>query len=82
MTNQTAPAAPRDNLLGVCHALGDMFGFNPLFLRIALLMAVMINAEVALGAYFIAGIAVLLAKLATRERKPSAKKRALILAHA
>jgi len=82
MTNQTAPAAPRDNLLGVCHALGELFGFNPLFLRIALLLALIVNAEMALGAYLIAGVAVLLAKLATRERAKSANKRALTLTHA
>ena len=66
MSNQIANESPRDNLFGICHALGDIFGFNPLFLRIALLVGVMLNAEYALVAYFAAGIAVLVAKLATR----------------
>ena len=78
MTNQTAPAdSPRDNLFGVCHALGEIFGFNPLFLRLAFLVTVMLNAEIALVAYFGAGIAVLIAKLATR----SASKRAAKAKH-
>ena len=66
MSNQIANESPRDNLFGICHALGDIFGFNPLFLRVALLVGVMLNAEYALVAYFAAGIAVLVAKLATR----------------
>jgi len=80
MSSQTAPAqSPRDNLFGICHALGDTFGFNPLYLRIALLVAVMVNAEATLVAYFAAGIAVLVAKLATRSmNKRAAAAKALI----
>ena len=70
------------NLFGICHALGETFGFNPLFLRVALLVGVMINAEVALIAYFTAGIAVLAAKLATRDRRKTASKRTLALTRA
>ena len=67
MSNQTAPAqSPRDNLFGICHALGETFGFNPIYLRIVMLVVVMLNAEAALIAYFGAGIAVMAAKLATR----------------
>jgi len=66
MSNQIANESPRDNLFGICHALGEIFGFNPIFLRVALLVGVMLNAEYALVAYFAAGIAVLVAKLATR----------------
>jgi phage shock protein PspC (stress-responsive transcriptional regulator) len=77
MTNQNAPVA-RDNLLGVCHAIGDTFGFNPLYLRLVLLVAVMLNAEVAIGAYAVAGIAVLAAKLATRSSAKRANTHALI----
>jgi len=82
MSNQTAPAAARDNLFGICHALGETFGFNPLFLRIALLIAVMVNAEATLIAYFTAGIAVLVAKLATRTPRKTGSKRPLVLTRA
>jgi len=80
MSSQTAPAdSPRDNLFGICHAIGETFGFNPLYLRIALLLAVLVNAEDALLAYFAAGIAVLVAKLATRSTtKRAAKAKTLI----
>jgi phage shock protein PspC (stress-responsive transcriptional regulator) len=81
MTNQTAPAQQRDNLLGICHALGETFGFNPLFLRLALLAGVMIDAEMSLIAYFGAGVAVLVAKLAAPDRSKAARKaRTLTLA--
>jgi phage shock protein PspC (stress-responsive transcriptional regulator) len=76
MTNQNAPIA-RDNLLGVCHAIGDTFGFNPLYLRLVLLVGVMLNAEIAVAAYAVAGIAVLAAKLATRSSGKRANTRAL-----
>jgi len=80
MTSQTAPAqSPRDNLFGICHALGETFGFNPLYLRIALLVAVIADAEATLLAYFAAGIAVLVAKLATRSGgKRAARAKTLI----
>ena len=78
MTSPTATDSPRDNLLGICHALGETFGFNPLFLRIALLVGVMVNAEVTLIAYFAAGIAVMAAKLATRSNSKRAKAKTLI----
>ena len=82
MSTQTAPAqSPRDNLFGICHALGDTFGFNPLYLRIALLLAVMLNAEATLIAYFAAGVAVMVAKLATRSGSKRAVK-AKMLVHA
>lgn len=67
MKSQPSSASvPHDNLFGVCHALGETFGFNPIYLRVALLIVVMLNAEAALIAYFAIGIAVTVAKLATR----------------
>ncbi len=66
MTNQTASAAAhRDNLFGICHALGETFGFNPLYLRLLLLVGIMLDAKLALLAYVVAGVAVLIAKAAT-----------------
>lgn len=80
MSNQTAPAqSPRDNLFGICHALGETFGFNPIYLRVVLLATVMLNAEAALAAYFSAGVAVGVAKLATRSSgKRTAKAKLLV----
>ena len=77
MSNQTAPAPQLENLFGICHELGTTFGFNPLYLRLALLAAVMVNPEATLIAYFMAGGAVLIAKLATRSSSKSIDKRVL-----
>jgi len=74
MSNQTPAESPRDNLFGICHTLGETFGFNPIYPRVALLGAVMLDAEMALIAYFSAGVAVMIAKLATRSSGKRAAK--------
>jgi len=62
-TANSAPAPKLDNLLGVCHALGEAFGFNPLYLRIAIVFGILVNFEVTAIAYAVAGVAVLTANL-------------------
>jgi phage shock protein C len=65
-TTNDAPAQKLDNLFGVCHALGEAFGFNPLYLRIAIVFGILINFEVTAIAYAVAGVAVLTANLITK----------------
>jgi phage shock protein PspC (stress-responsive transcriptional regulator) len=72
MQSSHAPAAKLDNLLGICHTVGETFGFNPLFLRVALILAFMVNAPLALGLYALMGIATLAGVVGTlrfRRRK-------------
>lgn len=57
-----APAA-KDNLFGICHAIGEDLGINPLFLRVPLAIALLWNPWVVLGAYAFMGVAVLLSRL-------------------
>ena len=72
MTANTAPQP--DNLLGICHALGETFGFNPIFLRLALLFGLVVAPEAAVIAYAVAGVAVLASKLLVRSTsKPLVK---------
>jgi phage shock protein PspC (stress-responsive transcriptional regulator) len=66
MTTHTTPQ--QDNLLGICHALGETFGFNPLYLRLALLPPLVIVPQFTLLAYAAAGVAVLASKLLVRSR--------------
>ena len=72
-TDHAATQKP-DNLFGVCHALGEAFGFNPLILRIAIVFGILINAEVTMIAYAAAGLAVLSAHavvhMTSRRRTP------------
>ncbi|HWI87522.1 MAG TPA: PspC domain-containing protein [Sphingomonas sp.] len=66
MKTETAHPAAQDNLLGICHALGETFGFNPIFLRLVLMVGVIVSPQITVIAYLVAGIAVLVATLVTR----------------
>src|SRR5688572_3979116 len=62
-SKQPSLFARDDTLLGVCEAIGEDFGFNPLYLRVAL-GVMMIWAPVAvITAYVAAGAVVLLSRL-------------------
>ena len=50
-------------ILGVCEAIGEDFGFNPIFLRIPLAVCVIWSPLVAFGSYFALGAIVLLSRL-------------------
>ena len=64
MTDHTAtPAAARDNLFGVCAALGEDFGFNPLWLRLGFAVALLFSLEKVLLAYAALGVLVLVSRL-------------------
>jgi phage shock protein PspC (stress-responsive transcriptional regulator) len=45
------PLARDDTLLGACYAIGEDFGFNPLYLRILFAFGVLSSPAVALTAY-------------------------------
>ena len=47
-----------DTLLGVCFALGEDFGFNPVYLRVPLAAIVLWSLPAALGAYAALGVLV------------------------
>lgn len=69
---QSDSPARKDNLLGICHAIGEDFGFNPIFLRIPLAAAIIVSAKWTLIAYAAMGVAVLASRLLIR--KPKAAK--------
>ena len=50
-------------ILGVCEAIGEDFGFNPVLLRIPLAASVIVNPIIAIGTYFALGLAVLASRL-------------------
>ena len=50
-------------IFGVCEAIGEDFGFNPVFLRIPLAAMVIWNPLVAFGSYFGLGAVVLVSRL-------------------
>jgi len=61
MTTPTVPA--RDNLLGICHATAQTFGFDPILLRVALMLGLLLDFEAALVTYAVMGLAVVAASL-------------------
>jgi len=58
------PALPfrSDTILGVCEALGQDFGFNPTYLRVALASLVLWNSFAAIGIYLALGVGVALSR--------------------
>ena len=72
MTTKTTNLFRRDDtIFGVCQAIGDDFGFNPLWLRIALAVPVMFQSYWGIAAYAVLGIAVLASRLIAPVPKPS-----------
>jgi phage shock protein PspC (stress-responsive transcriptional regulator) len=59
-------------ILGVCEAIGEDFGFNPVFLRIPLAVCVIWSPLAAFGTYFALGGVVLLSRLLFPRRKDEA----------
>lgn len=58
MTNQTPLPLRNDTILGVCEAIGQDFGFNPLWLRLAFVAPVFISPMYAIGTYLALGAVV------------------------
>jgi phage shock protein PspC (stress-responsive transcriptional regulator) len=59
----TSLIARDDTFFGVCQGIGEDFGFNPLYLRVALGVALLVNPPVVLGTYAVLGALVLLSRL-------------------
>jgi phage shock protein C len=52
-----------DTMFGVCQALGDDFGFNPIYLRVAFAVPVLFSPLWTFAAYAGLGVLVLLSRL-------------------
>jgi phage shock protein PspC (stress-responsive transcriptional regulator) len=51
MTNQTPLPLRHDTILGVCEAIGQDFGFNPIWLRLAFIAPIFVAPMAAIAAY-------------------------------
>ncbi len=65
-------AAPKDNLTGICHALGEDFGFNPLWIRLALAAAFVLQPVGVIATYLALGGLVLISRLVFPDARPVA----------
>ena len=65
------PALPlrAHTIFGVCEAIGEDFGFNPVLLRVPLATAVIWNPLIAFGTYFALGAVVLASRLLFPDRR-------------
>ena len=61
--NNVALPMRSHTILGVCEAIGEDFGFNPVFLRVPLSAIVLYNPLIAIGAYLALGVVVLASRL-------------------
>jgi phage shock protein C len=61
--SQIALPLRNHTILGVCEAIGEDFGFNPVFLRIPFAAIVLWSPTIAIAAYFAAGAVVLLSRV-------------------
>jgi phage shock protein C len=62
-----------DTLFGICEALGEDFRFNPLLLRVAFGVGLLLNPALAIGGYAAAGAVVLVSRLVVpNPRRPNA----------
>lgn len=62
-TSQPSVFARDHTILGVCEALGEDFGFNPLFLRVPLAVCLLLNPSAVVATYAGLGILVAFARL-------------------
>jgi len=61
--NQVALPLRSHTILGVCEAIGEDFGFNPVFLRVPFAATVLLSPVWAVGGYFALGAIVLVSRL-------------------
>jgi phage shock protein C len=50
-------------ILGVCEAIGEDFGFNPIWVRVPFAASVLISPTMAVGAYLALGVVVMLSRV-------------------
>ena len=84
------PLTREDTLLGICQAIGDDFGFNPIYLRVALAVSLLWNPTAVFVTYLALGAAVLISRFvapnpkrttrAAAEAAPKADERTLVSA--
>jgi phage shock protein C len=70
--NQVALPLRSHTILGICEAVGEDFGFNPVFLRIPFAASVVYSPLLAFVAYFALGAVVLGSRLLFPGAKPAA----------
>ena len=71
MTNQTPLPLRNDTILGVCEAIGQDFGFNPLWLGLAFIAPIFVAPVACVGAYLALGAVVGTTRLLFKDKPAS-----------
>ena len=71
MTNQTPLPLRSDTILGVCEAIGQDFGFNPTYLRLAFIAPLFVAPVPAIAAYLGLGVVVAATRFLVRDKPAS-----------
>ena len=79
--NQVALPLRSHTILGVCEAVGEDFGFNPVLLRVPFAAMVLYSAVLAIGAYFALGAVVLASRFFFPKPKASGAIEAPVVEH-
>jgi len=74
--SQPSLIARDDTFFGVCAGLGEDFGFNPNYLRVAFAVLMFFNPLAAFGVYAAAGAVVLFSRLIAPNPRRAAEPRA------
>lgn len=75
-TSQPSLIARDHTILGVCEALGEDFGFNPMFLRVPLAALLLLNPTAVVCTYLAAGVIVFLTRWIFPNPRTSAEEHA------
>lgn len=67
-TSQTPLPLRSDTILGVCEAIGQDFGFNPLYLRLAFIAPLFLVPTATFAAYLGLGLVVAATRLSVKDR--------------
>ena len=70
--DQVALPLRSHTILGVCEAIGEEFGFNPVYLRIPFAASVIYSPMMAISAYLLLGLGVMAARLLLKDTRSNA----------
>lgn len=76
MTDVHAAQAKKDNLFGICNALGEDLGIDPLWPRLLFASAFIFDPAVVIAGYFALGAFILLAGIVFPRARPRESARA------
>lgn len=79
-TSQPSLIARDHTLLGVCEAIGEDFGFNPMYLRVPFAAMLLLSPTAVIATYLALGVVVFLTRWIAPNPRPAAAARPAVAA--